>query len=99
MNTILVAGAGKSSSNLIHYLLSNASQNKWKIIVADGNADAINEKINGSPFAKAAVADITQASERKALVKQADIVLSLMPPDLHILLAKDCLEHKKNLIT
>jgi len=32
-------------------------------------------------------------------VRAADIVVSLMPPHLHILLAHDCLEFRKNLIT
>jgi saccharopine dehydrogenase-like NADP-dependent oxidoreductase len=99
MSTILIAGAGKSSSNLIHYILAHAPHYKWKVIVADGSAAAIHEKINGNPFAHAAVIDITQASERTPLVKEADIVISLMPPHLHILLAKDCLQYKKNLIT
>jgi len=99
MRTILIAGAGKSSIYLIHYLLSHAPRNKWKVVVADGDANAIAEKINGNPFAEAAVIDITNNSEREALVKKADIVVSLMPPHLHIHLAKDCLKYKKNLIT
>lgn len=99
MQTILIAGAGKSSVYLIHYLLSHASRNKWKVIVADGDANAIAEKISGSAYGEAAVIDITNAAEREPLVKRADIVVSLMPPHLHIHLAKDCLKHKKNLIT
>jgi saccharopine dehydrogenase-like NADP-dependent oxidoreductase len=99
MQTILVAGAGKSSTYLIHYLLSHASRNKWKVIVADGSAEAIAEKTKGSPYAEAAVIDITNSNQRQGLVKQADIVVSLMPPHLHIHLAKDCLQFKKNLIT
>ncbi|MES2702225.1 MAG: saccharopine dehydrogenase C-terminal domain-containing protein [Bacteroidota bacterium] len=99
MRTILVAGAGKSSIYLIHYLLTHAPRNKWKVIVADGDGNAIAEKINGSPLAEAAVIDITNASEREPLVQRADIVISLMPPHLHIHLAKDCLKYKKNLIT
>jgi len=99
MQTILIAGAGKSSIYLIHYLLMNAPSNKWKVIVADGYANAIAEKIKGNPYAEAAVIDITNAQQREPLVKRADIVVSLMPPDMHIHLAKDCLKHKKNLIT
>jgi saccharopine dehydrogenase-like NADP-dependent oxidoreductase len=99
MQTILVAGAGKSSIYLIHYLLSHAPRNKWKVIVADGSADAIAEKINDNPYAEAAIIDITDSKQREALVQRADIVVSLMPPHLHIHLAKDCLKHKKNLIT
>lgn len=99
MQTILVAGAGKSSIFLIQYLLTYAPRNKWKVIVADGDGDAIRQKIGKSKYSEAAVIDITKSSEREPLVKRADIVVSLMPPHLHILLAKDCLKHKKNLIT
>lgn len=99
MRTVLVAGAGKSSTYLIQYLLTHAAQNKWKVIVADGDANAIAEKTDNSPYAEAAVIDITNIAQREPLVKRADIVVSLMPPHLHIHLAKDCLRHKKNLIT
>ncbi len=99
MQTILVAGAGKSSIYLIQYLLSNAPRHKWKVIVADGSSDAITEKTQGSPYAETAVIDITNAEQREPLVSRADLVVSLMPPHLHIHLAKDCLKHKKNLIT
>lgn len=99
MQTILVAGAGKSSLYLINYLLSHASRHKWKVIVADGSAEAVEQKIGDSPFAEKAVIDITNEKEREPLVQRADIVVSLMPPHLHIHLAKDCLKHKKNLIT
>lgn len=99
MQTILVAGAGKTSIYLIEYLLGNAQKNKWKVIVADGNATAIESRIKNHPSAVAAVIDITNEKERASLVQQADIVLSLMPPHLHILLAGDCLKYKKNLIT
>lgn len=99
MRTILVAGAGKSSIYLINYLLAHAQSNKWKVVVADGDAHAIAEKIKGNPHAEAAVIDITKGTDREPLVKRADIVLSLMPPQLHIHLAKDCLKYKKHLIT
>ncbi len=99
MYTILIAGAGKSSSFLINYFLTHSNRNKWKIIVADGDAAAITEKLNGHENGEMAVIDITNAAEREPLVKRADIVVSLMPAHLHIHLAKDCLKHKKNLIT
>lgn len=99
MQTILVAGAGKSSIYLIEYLLNNASRNKWKVIVADGSRDAIEEKVKNHPCSEVAVIDITDSTQREPLVEKADMVVSLMPPHLHIHLAKDCLKHKKNLIT
>lgn len=99
MTKILIAGAGKSSNWLIKYLLQHANRYKWEITVADGSAAAIAEKINGHPAAKSAAFDITNHTERQGLVRQADLVISLMPPHLHILLAQDCLQFGKNLIT
>lgn len=99
MKTILVAGAGKSSIYLIEYLLEHAARNKWKVIIADSDAGAIAPKVRNNAHAEAAPIDITKDEEREPLVQRADIVLSLMPPHLHILLAKDCLKYKKNLIT
>lgn len=99
MQTILVAGAGKSSTYLIEYLLENALRKKWHVIVADGDATAIARKLNRHPCGEAAPIDINDADKRGTLVKRADIVLSLMPPNLHILLAQDCLKYGKNLIT
>jgi saccharopine dehydrogenase-like NADP-dependent oxidoreductase len=98
MLTVLIAGAGKSSSHLIDYMLSNAKQ-KWRVIIMDSNPEMIAEKLSGHPKGEAAVIDIKDEAARQALVKQSDIVLSLMPPDLHYLLAKDCIKYKKNLIT
>lgn len=99
MLNVLVAGAGKSSTWLIKYLLQHASRSKWTITVADGNAEAIQSRIGDHPSAKAVVFDISNERERQQLVQAADIVVSLMPPQLHILLAKDCLQFRKNLIT
>ncbi len=65
----------------------------------DANPEMIAEKLNGHPKGEAAVIDIMDEHARQQLVKNADIVLSLMPPHLHYLLAKDCLKFKKNLIT
>ncbi|MCB0700676.1 MAG: saccharopine dehydrogenase NADP-binding domain-containing protein [Chitinophagales bacterium] len=99
MQTALVVGAGKTSVYLIEYLLKHAPRNKWNIIVADSNMDAIADKIGDDSYAEAVVLDITDNKQRASLVKRADIVISLMPPQLHHILAEDCLTHKKHLIT
>lgn len=98
MLTVLIAGAGKSSAHLIDYMLANAKQ-KWRVVVMDSNPEMIAEKLNGHPKGEAAIIDITDDHARQSLVKNADIVLSLMPPNLHYLLAKDCVKFKKNMIT
>jgi len=98
MQNVLIAGAGKSSSCLIEYMLQHAKRH-WKVIVADANPEAIAEKLGGHPKGEAVILDIFNESSRQALVQQADLVISILPPALHNILAKDCIRFKKNLIT
>lgn len=101
MITILIVGAGKSSSYLIETLLRNTKKKSgnWNVIIADNNEAILMHKVREYPDAEIAVLDINNEDQRQKLVKRADIVVSLMPPQLHILLAKDCLQFRKNLIT
>jgi saccharopine dehydrogenase-like NADP-dependent oxidoreductase len=101
MVSVLIVGAGKSSTYLIDTLLKNTSRRSsaWKVTVADSDEKTLKYKTRNYPNAEIAVLDINNEGQRQKLVRQADIVVSLMPPHLHILLAKDCLQFKKNLIT
>lgn len=99
MRTILIVGAGKTSVYLIECLLKESTRHNWQVIVADSSLTAIVDKTNDHPRSEAVVLDITNNKKRKELVKRSDIVVSLMPPHLHILLAEDCLNYKKHLIT
>ena len=99
MKTILIFGAGKSATVLIDYLLENASAENWKIIVVDNNLKLAQAKIGGSPYAIAASFDILQTEDRVKQIKQSDVVISLLPPTLHIEVAQDCVRHGKHLLT
>lgn len=99
MRKILVVGAGKTSVYLIEYLLELANTYNWQITVCDADINAAREKIGDSDNATAIELDITNDKARNKHVQDSDIIISLMPPHLHILLAKDCIEHKKHLIT
>lgn len=99
MRKILIVGAGKSSTFLIRYLADLAPGNRWKLVVADGNLRSIREKTSRFRQVTPAEVDIRDDEARRALIEDADIVISLMPPELHILIARDCLLFKKDLIT
>lgn len=99
MTNILVFGAGKSSAYLIRYLLEHAPKLFWQVTVADSNINAALERIGDHSFGTACQLDIHEDVLRKRLVGNADIVISLLPPALHFIVAKDCLELRKNLIT
>jgi saccharopine dehydrogenase-like NADP-dependent oxidoreductase len=99
LKTLLLFGAGKSATVLIDYLLQEAQSNDWKIIIADADKNQVLAKTNNSPLAEAVQIDITKGEQRAELVQKADIVISMMPPALHFLVAQDCVTYSKNLLT
>ncbi len=99
MKTIVLIGAGKSATVLIDYLIAEAEINNWKFIIADSNREQILLKTNNSKYAEAVQLDVTNEDERSKLVQRAHVVISMMPPALHFLVAKDCVEYRKHLLT
>ena len=99
MRKVLLIGAGKSSSALIKYFLDHASDENWMLIVADFSEELAKSKTNNHPFAKAIGFDIQNEKQRIGLITDADIVISMLPPNMHHPVALECLRQKKNLIT
>ncbi|MBC9910154.1 saccharopine dehydrogenase C-terminal domain-containing protein [Chitinophaga varians] len=99
MKNILLFGAGKSATSLIDYLLANAPRQKWHITVADHDLMLIKSKTGKSYYATPAAIDIKDQAARQQLIQETDLVISLLPPHLHITVAKDCLQFHKNLLT
>lgn len=99
MKNILLFGAGKSATGLIDYLLANAPKQKWHITVADHDLSLIKSKTGKSYYATAATLDIKDTAARQQLIRDTDLVISLLPAQLHIVIAKDCLECRKDLLT
>jgi saccharopine dehydrogenase-like NADP-dependent oxidoreductase len=99
MKNILLFGAGKSATCLIDYLLANAPRQKWHVTVADHDLMLIRSKTGKSYYVTPAAIDIKDEAARQQLVQESDLVISLLPPPLHIFVAKDCLQFGKNLLT
>lgn len=99
MKRILLLGAGLSASTLIKYLLEQANQNNWQLRVVDQSLELVKAKLAGHPNGAALSFDALDRNERWEELKQADLVISMLPARFHIEIAKDCLELKKNLIT
>ncbi len=99
MKNILLFGAGKSASVLIEYLTENAVENNWFITVVDADKKLIEQKTKGHPSSSAIETDITNDILRRKLIENCDLVISMMPPSLHILVAKDCVHYSKHLLT
>ncbi len=96
---ILVIGAGKSATVLIQYLQKKAVENNWYIVLADGNAAVANSKWNKAPNGHAVGIDIENKQNRASLIENATVVVSMLPPTLHFLVAQDCVHFSKPLFT
>ena len=99
MKNILLFGAGKSATCLIDYLLTNAPRQKWHVTVVDSDLMLIKSKTGKSYYVTPVAIDIRDQQARQTLVEETDLVISLLPPSLHILVAKDCLQYRKHLLT
>ena len=84
---------------MIDYLITTVQENKWKVIIADASKEQILAKTKNSAFAEAIALDVTNDEQRSKLIQRAHVVISMMPPALHFLVAKDCVEYRKHLLT
>ncbi len=99
MKTILLFGAGKSATVLIDYLLQHAAAENWQLLLVDADLELARSKTAGSPHATPLSFDINESAERDRYIRQAGIVISMLPAHLHIEVAKDCIRLQKNLLT
>ena len=99
MRKILVIGSGKSVSYLLKYLLDKSTLENLFITVGDLNVEAAKNFIGNHKNAEAILLDIFNEASRKTAIKNADIVISMLPASLHIDVAKDCLLFGKNMVT
>jgi saccharopine dehydrogenase-like NADP-dependent oxidoreductase len=99
MKRILLFGAGKSATWLIDYLTRLCTEKNWILTIADADGESLRKKLMPSPCVHPTQVNVEDSNERKLLIKNADLVISLLPPALHILIAKDCIINLKNLLT
>lgn len=99
MKSILVLGAGLSSSSLIRYLLENSATHDWEVRVVDQDLELVKSKIDGHVNGTALAFNALDAEERRPEIQQADLVISMLPARFHPEVARDCIDLKTNLIT
>jgi saccharopine dehydrogenase (NADP+, L-glutamate forming) len=98
MKKIVLLGAGKSASCLISYLTRVCTEKNWRLTVGDSSLAALSKGVV-SPILETIQFNVEDPAERNAIIKDADLVISLLPPSLHILIANDCLLINKILLT
>ena len=99
MRAILIIGAGRSASSLIHYLLEKSEQEQLHVTIGDIALELAQRKTNNHPNSTAIALDIFDEKQRKSEIQKADIVISMLPAHLHIEVAKDCITYKKHMVT
>jgi len=97
IKSILILGSGLVSEPVIDYLLKRPENH---IILASNIQEQINKISSKKRNLEIHFLDIIKNKEKLyELVKLSDLVVSLIPPFLHIHVAKACLFNKKSLIT
>ena len=99
MKQILVIGAGRSSALLIEYLLNESSKFNWLVTIADYNIELAVFAASNHKNSRPIFFDVNDSNQRQIEIKKADIVVSMLPSNMHLIVAKDCLEFKKDLVT
>ena len=96
MKKVAILGAGFVSKPLADYLMDRCN---FQVVMATRTASKAEAIIAGRPLgvAMAWTADQHEALDR--LVQEVDLVVSMIPPTMHIPVAQTCLRHAKHLIT
>ncbi|GAA4275376.1 saccharopine dehydrogenase family protein [Aquimarina mytili] len=99
MRKILVIGAGKSTAVLIKYFQDKSISEKLHITIGDISVENAIALANNHPNTKAQALDVFDKNSRETAIKDADIVVSMLPARFHIEVAKDCLKYEKSMVT
>ena len=99
MKQILVIGAGRSAVILIDYLLNESSKCGWIVTIADYNLELAKSASLNHKNSRAIFFDVNDYKQREVEIKKSDIVVSMLPSNMHLIVAKDCLKFKKDLVT
>lgn len=96
MNKVLVLGAGMVSRPLVRYLLDLPGVTVTMASRTVEKAETIiDNHSDGTPVAL----NVQNDEKLESLVKNADVIVSLLPYTFHVKVAKLCINHKKHLVT
>jgi saccharopine dehydrogenase-like NADP-dependent oxidoreductase len=99
MRNILVIGAGRSATVFINYLLEQAKKYNFFVTVADTNLEQAQQKVKDHPNGRATWLDASRHNDRRELIQRHDVVVSLLPPQMHLEVAQDCIVLGKHMVT
>ncbi|MCC7245986.1 MAG: saccharopine dehydrogenase NADP-binding domain-containing protein [Saprospiraceae bacterium] len=99
MKNLLVIGAGRSATALINYILEQGRIHNFFITVADADIELARQKINDHPNGRAIWLDASKHNDRRDAISRHDVVVSLLPPQMHLEVAQDCILLGKHMVT
>ncbi len=94
--SVIILGAGRSATSLINYLLDVSEHKAFKISIGDLDTENISSRF---PRARSFHFDVEDKSQAKKHLKDADLIISMLPAHLHIRVATICAESGINLLT
>ncbi len=99
MKNLLIIGAGRSATALINYILDQARQHQFFVTVCDADLEQAQRKVNNHSNGRATWLDASKPNDRKDLINRHDVVVSLLPPQMHLEVAQDCIVLGKHMVT
>jgi saccharopine dehydrogenase-like NADP-dependent oxidoreductase len=96
MKNVLILGAGLVSRPIVRYLLERTDRT---IVVASRTVAKAEALIAGHPRGKAVAVNVDNEAQVESLVKEAEIVVSLVPYTHHVAVTKLALRHRAHVVT
>ena len=99
MRRVLVIGAGRSASSLVKYLLDKSEEENLEVIIVDISLENAQKLAQNHINATVIEFNIFDIDSRQEVIRNSDIVISMLPARFHIEIANDCILFGKNLVT
>ena len=96
MKKVLVLGAGLVSKPLVDYFIDRCG---YQVVVATRTVSKADKIIDGRSLGSSVQWTTDDLPALDQLVKDADLVVSMIPPTMHIPVAKSCIENSTNMVT
>jgi len=96
MKNVLILGAGLVTRPHVRYLLDVPD---FRVTVASRTAGKAEALIDGHPRGAAVALDVNNEAELEALIRQADLAVSMLPYAYHPTVAALCVKHGKHMVT
>jgi saccharopine dehydrogenase (NADP+, L-glutamate forming) len=97
MPRVLVLGTGYVVKPLVDYFIDKC---KYQVLVASRDNDNSGLIIAGRTLGDRVLWNATPPyNELAKMVKDVDLVVSMIPPSMHVIVAKACLKYGKNMVT